>query len=110
MVKILEKTKDPLSKIMADVPFYHATGEIEIPVPDERKFGVQEKIKNELRRRYFVNGMDGARVKFRDMPDTWGLIRASGTFPKLEIFAWARAEDNMITAKGILLEEVKKYL
>lgn len=110
LVKILEKTNDPLSKIMSDVPFYHSTGEIEIPVPDERKFDVQEKIKNELRRHYFVNEMDGARVKFRDMPDTWGLIRASGTFPKLEAFAWARTKENVITAKEILLKEVQRYM
>lgn len=110
LVKILEKTKDPLSKIMSDVPFYHSTGEIEIPVPDERKFDVQEKIKNELRRHYFVNEMDGARVKFRDMPDTWGLIRASGTSPKLEAFAWAKTKENMVAARETLLKEVKKYM
>ncbi|MDP2734993.1 MAG: phosphomannomutase/phosphoglucomutase, partial [bacterium] len=79
LVKILEKTTKPLSEIMSDVPFYHSSGEVEIPVPDERKFDLQEKIKNELRKRYFVNEMDGARVKFRDMTDTWGLMRASGT-------------------------------
>ncbi len=110
LVKILEKNRDPLSKIMSDVPFYHSTGEIEIPVPDERKFSVQEKIKNELRRRYFVNEMDGARVKFRDMPDTWGLVRASGTFPKLEAFAWARTRENLIAAKEILLKEIQNHL
>jgi len=110
MIKILEKTDKPLSEIMSDVPFYHATGEIEIPFPDEKKFDVQEKIKNELRKRYFVNEMDGARVKFRDLQDTWGLLRASGTFPKLEVFSWAKEEKNMVKAKEILLEEVKKYL
>jgi phosphomannomutase len=110
LVKILEKTKEPLSKIMADVPFYHSSGEIEIPIQDDRKFDVQEKVKNELRRRYFVNEMDGARVKFRDLPDTWGLMRASGTFPKLEVFAWARTKENVVTAKEILMKEVQKYI
>jgi len=110
LVKILEKTTEPLSKIMGDVPFYHSTGEIEIPIQDDRKFEVQEKIKNELRRRYFVNEMDGARVKFRDLPDTWGLMRASGTFPKLEIFAWARTKENVIAAKETLMKEVQKYM
>lgn len=110
LVKTLEKTKDPLSKIMSDVPFYHATGEIEIPIPDDRKFDVQEKIKSELRLRYFVNEMDGARVKFRDLPDTWGLVRASGTFPKLEVFAWARDRENVAAAKEILMKEVQKHI
>jgi len=110
LVKILEKTDRPLSEIMSDVPFYHASGEVEIPVPDDKKFDLQEKIKNELRKRYFVNEMDGARVKFRDMTDTWGLMRASGTFPKLEVFSWAKTKEDMIKAKEIMMEEVKKFL
>jgi phosphomannomutase/phosphoglucomutase len=110
IVKILEKTDKSLSEIMSDVPFYQASGEVEIPIPDERKFSIQEKIKNELRKRYYVNEMDGARVKFRDMPHTWGLMRASGTFPKLEVFSWAKERGNMMKAKEILLNEVQKHL
>jgi len=109
LVKILGRKEEPLSKIMSDVPFYRATGEIEVPMPDERKFAVAEKVKNSLRRRYFVNEMDGARVKFKEMEDTWGLMRASDTCPELEIFAWAKTEEDMIKAKEALLEEVQKY-
>lgn len=109
LIKIVERKEEPLSKLMADVPFYHATGEIEIPMADERKFSVAEKVKNSLRKRYFVNEMDGARVKFKGMEYTWGLMRASGTTPKLEVFAWARTTENMIKAKEILMEEVQKF-
>jgi len=110
LIKILERTTRPLSDIMSDVPFYHASGEIEIPFPDERKYEVVDKIKNNLRRLYFVNEMDGARIKFRDLTDTWGLIRASGTFPKLEVFSWAKEQKDMINAKEVLLAEVQKYM
>lgn len=109
LIKILERKEEPLSQIMADVPFYRATGEIEIPMADDHKFQVAEKVKNSLRKRYFVNEMDGARVKFRGMEDTWGLVRASHTTPKLEVFAWARTTENMVKAKEILMEEVRKY-
>ncbi len=109
LIKILEGTDEPLSKIMGDVPFYKATGEIEIPMPDERKYSVESKVKNSLRKRYYVNEMDGARVKFKGLADTWGLIRASGTAPKLEIFAWAKTTENMVKAKETLLAEVEKY-
>lgn len=109
-VKILERKEEPLSQIMSDVPFYRATGEIEIPMADDHKFQVAEKVKNSLRKRYFVNEMDGARVKFRDgMEDTWGLVRASCTTPKIGVFAWSRTLENMVKAKEILLEEVQKY-
>ncbi|KKW05808.1 MAG: Phosphomannomutase, partial [candidate division CPR1 bacterium GW2011_GWC1_49_13] len=108
--KILEKTDTPLSKLMSDVPFYHSSGEIEIPLPDERKYDIQERVKNALRKRYFVNEMDGARIKFRDMEDTWGLMRASGTYPKLEVFAWARTQENMIKAKEILVAQVQELM
>ncbi|MEX1068551.1 MAG: phosphomannomutase, partial [Patescibacteria group bacterium] len=110
LIKILERTTRTLSDIMSDVPFYQATGEIEIPFPDDKKYEVADKIKNNLRRLYFVNEMDGARVKFRDLPDTWGLMRASGTFPKVEIFAWARTKENVVAAKEILMKEVQKHL
>jgi len=109
LVKILEREEKPLSKMMSDVPFYKSTGEVEIPMPDERKYIVEEKVKNSLRKRYFVNEMDGARVKFKGLEDTWGLVRASGTFPKLEIYAWAKSLENMIKAKETLLEEVQKF-
>jgi phosphomannomutase/phosphoglucomutase len=108
-IKILERKEEPLSKIMSDVPFYKATGEIEIPTPDERKFQIAEKVKNSLRKRYYVNEMDGARVKFKGLEDTWGLMRASSTTPKLEVFAWAKTDENVVKAKEILLEEVKKH-
>lgn len=108
-LKILERMDGPLSEIMSDVPFYKATGEIEIPTPDERKFQVSERVKNSLRKRYYVNEMDGARVKFKGLEDTWGLIRPSGTTPKIEVFAWARTDENVIKAKEILLGEVQKY-
>lgn len=109
LVKILERREEPLSQAMSDVPFYRATGEIEIPMGDDHKFLVAEKVKNSLRKRYFVNEMDGARVKFRGMEDTWGLVRASHTTPKLEIFAWARTVENMVKAKDILMGEIQKY-
>jgi len=56
-----------------------------------------------------VNEMDGARVKFRGMEDTWGLVRASHTTPKLEVFAWARTAENMVAARDTLMEEIRKY-
>jgi len=109
LIKILERKEEPLSQLMSDIPFYRATGEIEIPMADDRKFSVALNVKNSLRKRYFVNEMDGARVKFKGMEDTWGLVRASGTTPKLEVFAWARTIENMVKAKEILLAEVKKF-
>jgi phosphomannomutase/phosphoglucomutase len=109
LIKILERKEMPLSEQMTDVPFYYATGEIEIPTPDDRKFHIAEQVKNSLRKRYFVNELDGARVKFKGLKDTWGLMRASGTTPKLEIFSWARDQKNMIEARDILMAEIKKY-
>ena len=71
---------------------------------------MKEGVKNVWGKRYFVNEMDGARIKFRDMEDTWGLMRASGTYPKLEVFAWARTQENMIKAKEILVAQVQELM
>lgn len=101
----------PVSKFMADVPFYDATGEIIIPCSDGTKFEVVERVKNELRRKFFVNELDGARVKFRDgFEDTWGLVRASNTYPKIGIFVWAKSWENVKRGRDILVSLVNKYL
>ncbi|MRJ06437.1 MAG: phosphomannomutase/phosphoglucomutase [Epsilonproteobacteria bacterium] len=62
------------------------TPEIKVPVPEERKFQIVEKLKDELRSRQEELGItrlvevDGVRVHF---PDGWGLVRASNTTPYL---------------------------
>ena len=56
------------------------TPEIRVDCPDEIKFKVVEKVKEELRKTYSIIDVDGVRVQFGD---GWGLVRASNTQPAL---------------------------
>jgi phosphomannomutase/phosphoglucomutase len=62
------------------------TPEIKVPVPEERKFQIVEKLKWELRRRQkeleitHLVEVDGVRIHFSN---GWGLVRASNTTPYL---------------------------
>lgn len=112
LVLILQDDNRVLSEILFDVPYYKSTGEIMIPTSDEKKFIIEEKVREELKKRYFVQDLEGdTRVKFGDdLPDTWGLVRNSDTTPNVEVYAWAKDQDNMQKGRNILVDEVKKWL
>ena len=81
LAEILSTLGNSLDEAIADFPATVNTPEILIPVPDEDKFELMEKI---IGSADFatgkVNTMDGIRV---DFSDGWGLIRASNTTPAL---------------------------
>ena len=80
LLELLSKTEKKLSQLLSDVPKTVITPEIRVACPDEIKFKVVEKVKEELRKDYPIIDVDGVRVKFKD---GWGLVRASNTQPVL---------------------------
>jgi len=80
LIELLSKTDRKLSQLLGDVPKAFITPEIRIDCPDEIKFRVVEKVKEELGREYPIIDVDGVRVKF---DEGWGLVRASNTQPVL---------------------------
>ncbi|MDA8168988.1 MAG: phosphomannomutase/phosphoglucomutase [Nitrospiraceae bacterium] len=81
-MEVLHKNGPPYSikRLLADVPRTFSTPEIRVDCPDGKKFGVVEKIKEELRKEHPVIDIDGVRVQY---PEGWGLVRASNTQPAL---------------------------
>lgn len=81
LAEILSTHGESLDESIAKFPVTVNTPEIIIPVPDEYKFELVEKI---IQSADFtsgkVNTMDGIRV---DFSNGWGLIRASNTGPAL---------------------------
>lgn len=81
LAEILSTHGDSLDDTIARFPAAVSTPEILIPVPEEDKFPLMEKI---IRGADFssgkINTMDGIRV---DFAEGWGLIRASNTSPAL---------------------------
>jgi len=99
LIELLSKTKKKLSQLLEDVPKTFITPEIRVDCPDEIKFKVVEKVKEELRQSFSIIDVDGVRVQFRD---GWGLVRASNTQPVLVLRFEAMTEKR--------LEEIKELI
>jgi phosphomannomutase/phosphoglucomutase len=106
VLRILTKTDKKLSEILADVPRYYNTPEIRVDCPDEVKFEIVRKLTAELKRRYEVIDIDGARVLFAD---GWGLIRASNTQPVLVMRAEAKTPEALTRIQQNLEDALKQF-
>jgi phosphomannomutase/phosphoglucomutase len=113
LVELLSRTDQRLSQLLRDVPKTSITPEIRIDCPDEIKFQVVERVKEELKKTYPIIDVDGVRAQFGD---GWGLVRASNTQPVLvlrfeaptekrlaDIRKWV--EDKVQTAIGKITKE-----
>jgi phosphomannomutase/phosphoglucomutase len=80
LLRILSRSDEPLSKMLAGIPKYYSTAETRVPCLDQEKFGVVEKLVALFKEKYDVIDVDGLRVLFED---GWGLVRASNTQPVL---------------------------
>jgi len=85
LLRLLSHSPEPLSALVASLPRYFSTAETRFPCPDDRKFAVVERVKEEALRDFDAVTVDGVRIIY---PTGWGLLRASNTQPILV----ARAE------------------
>ena len=98
MIEILSHTDKNLSELLDGINKYYATEEIKVPVPDDKKFSIINKIKsNAKKQKYDIVDIDGVRVNF---VDGWALVRASNTGPNITM----RFEAN----KKARLKEIQK--
>lgn len=79
LLEILSLESDDADAVFAEFPENPSTPEINIPVPDAKKFALVEAMKAKAK---FSDAniitIDGLRV---ELPDAWGLVRASNTSP-----------------------------
>tara|TARA_R110001599_G_scaffold353459_1_gene592648 strand:- start:361044 stop:363659 length:2616 start_codon:yes stop_codon:yes gene_type:complete len=98
LAEILSTHGDTLDDTIGEFPATVNTPEILIPVAEQDKFELMEKI---IRGCDFSSGktntMDGIRV---DFTDGWGLIRASNTSPALTARFEADTEESLETIKA----------
>ncbi|NYE56945.1 phosphomannomutase/phosphoglucomutase [Carboxydothermus ferrireducens] len=92
LLRILSNTDKKLSELLADVPVYYSTAETRIDCPDDLKFKVIEKIKEEALKQYYAITVDGIRILY---PDGWGLVRASNTQPVLVARCEAKSPERL---------------
>jgi phosphomannomutase/phosphoglucomutase len=103
LVRLVAASDRPLSELLAAIPQYHATPEIRIDCPDDRKFDVVEAVRARYRTTHDVVEVDGARVSF---DGGWGLVRASNTQPVLVL----RAEGTTPESRDAIEGELRRAL
>jgi phosphomannomutase/phosphoglucomutase len=81
LLRILSNDARSLSEMLVDYPVYYSTAEIRVDCPDEKKFQVIEKIKEEALKDHDAITIDGVRILYDRRG--WGLVRASNTQPVL---------------------------
>jgi phosphomannomutase/phosphoglucomutase len=104
LIELLSKTDNKLSQLLEDVPKTFITPEIRVDCPDEIKFKVVEKVKEDLRQTFSIIDVDGARVQFGD---GWGLVRASNTQPVLVLRFEAMTEKRLLEIKKLMEGKVQ---
>ena len=105
LIELLSKTERKLSQLLEDDPKTTITPEIRVECPDEIKFKVVEKVRDELRKTYSIVDVDGVRVQFGD---GWGLVRASNTQPALVLRFEALNEKRLQVIKQLVEEKVQE--
>jgi len=106
LLRILSRTDRPLSSLAAEIPQYHATPEIRVACPDDRKHQVVAALVTEFKARYEVIDIDGARIV---LPDGWGLVRASNTQPVLVVRAEGTTPPALDRIKAMLDGALRRY-
>ena len=104
LLEILSKTDRKLSRLLEDVPKTVFTPEIRVDCPDEIKFKVVEKVKDELKKDHPIIDVDGVRAQFGD---GWGLVRASNTQPALVLRFEALTEKRLTEIRRFVEEKVE---
>jgi phosphomannomutase/phosphoglucomutase len=105
LIELLSKTDRKLSQLLEDVPKTFITPELRVDCPDEIKFKVVEKVKEDLRETFSIIDVDGVRVQFGD---GWGLVRASNTQPVLVLRFEAMTETRLQEIKGLVEGKVQE--
>jgi len=107
VAEILLKENKKLSEIVSQIKIYPSEG-IEFECPDEKKFKVMENLVKTFKKKYKkVNTLDGVKVIFKD---SWILIRASNTSPKIRLYLEAKNERNLERLKREFTAILKKCI
>jgi len=105
LLRILSNTGRKLSELLSDVPVYHSTAETRISCPDDLKFKVIEKIRDEALKEHEAITVDGVRILY---PMGWGLVRASNTQPVIVARVEGRTKEDLAEYSGDLKRRILK--
>ena len=99
LTKIITDLDISISELVNKIPSTHSTPELNLDVKDEEKFNMVEKFKSEMEfPNADINTIDGVRIS---IDNSWALIRASNTSPKLVLRFEGDTEDNLSQIKNL---------
>ena len=108
-LQILSEKNCSFSELFADIPETFYTPEVKIPVSEEDKFGVVEKLvahfTNELGKDRVIS-IDGVRATW---DDGWALVRASNTTANLTIRVEGRTKEALQRISGIVRDALSPH-
>jgi len=107
ILEIVARHAGPASQLFDAMDHLHATPELKAMCPDGEKFQVVDELVRELRQRYEMVDIDGARVLFPGKG--WGLVRASNTNPYLTLRFEARNEADVDAMKRVIYDALRRY-
>src|SRR3989338_4924046 len=107
LLEYLSTQNGPLSKIVADTPYYVSTPTIQAKSTDEEKYAIVDKLTADFKAAgYRVVDINGARVYF---DEGWGLVRASSNTPTLVLRFEARTEGGLQKIQALFREKLTAY-
>ncbi len=106
-LRILAQAGRPLSEIIAELPRYHATGEINFTVPDPR--ATLKTIEEHFRGDGEIDHKDGVTISFGKLGDPswwWFNLRPSNTEPFVRLNLEASSRELMEEGKNKLIRQL----
>ena len=107
LIRLLSRTREPLSALAARIPTYHSTPELRLECPtDDEKFKIARAAEDYFKANYDCIDIDGVRIKFGD---GWGLVRASNTQPVIVCRFEARTPQRLEEIKSLVLTKLLDF-
>ncbi len=107
LLKIMDTTGLTLNSLLKNIKQYYSSEEMRIETPDEKKFGIVERLKTFYKAQYPISDIDGVKVYF---DNGWALVRASNTQPALVVRVEGYTENALKKIEPEFVETVKKFI
>jgi phosphomannomutase/phosphoglucomutase len=106
LVEIMAIREQGIDEMMASFESRYATTEIKIAIADEDKFAVMTKlIAEHTMKDGKISTIDGLRL---DLPNAWGLVRASNTSPALTLRFEANTQEALEEIQLIFKQQLQQ--
>jgi len=106
VLQLMANSGKTLSELDAQLPKLYSTPEYRPHCPDEDKDFVIEGVANQLRDKGTISDIDGVRLQ---MPNGWGILRASNTEPVLSLRFEGKTEADALEIRKLFEFALAQY-